>query len=194
MNKRVKLEKKRLEGYSMNNEVIDTATSYSLYKDQVAEYLKERFCENATILDVGAGSGTYWNLLGNFYKNMDAVEVFKPNIENYELEKKYREVYNINIKNFKYSNYNIIIFGDVIEHLTVKEAQKVLKYACNHCQEMIVAVPYMCEQGEYGGNVYEIHKQDDLTKENMLERYTMLKLLYADELYGYYVKDVDYGK
>lgn len=178
----------------MNNEVIDTATSYPLYKDQVAEYLKERFGENATILDVGAGCGTYWNLIGNFYKNMDAVEVFKPNIENYELENKYREVYNGNIKTFKYSDYDIVIFGDVIEHLTVKEAQKVLNYAYNHCIEMIVAVPYMCEQGEYAGNKYEIHKQDDLTQENMLERYPMLKLLYADELYGYYVKDVDYGK
>lgn len=178
----------------MEEKVIDTATSYEIYKDQVAEYLKSKFGKNETILDVGAGCGTYWNLIGNFYKNMDAVEVFKPNIENYELEKKYREVYNINIKNFKYSDYDVIIFGDVIEHLTVKEAQKVLKYAYNHCREMIVAVPYMCEQDEVAGNKYEIHKQDDLTQENVLERYPMIKPLYTCGLYGYYVKDVDYGK
>lgn len=177
----------------MNN-IIDTATSYSLYKDKVKEYLKSKFGENSTILDVGAGSGTYYNVLGDFYKNMDAVEIFKPNIDNYQLEKKYREVYNGNIKDFKYCDYDIIIFGDMIEHLTIKDAQKVLKYAYNHCQEMIVAVPYMCEQGEYGGNKYEIHKQDDLTKENMLKRYPMLKLLYSDDIYGYYVKDENYGK
>ena len=178
----------------MEEKVIDTATSYMYYKDRVADYLKSKFGRNSTILDVGAGSGTYYNLFHDFYNNMDAVEVFKPNIENYELEKKYREVYNANIKDFKYCDYDIIIFGDIIEHLTVKESQKVLKYAYNHCQEMIVAVPYMCVQGEYGGNIYEIHKQDDLTKENMLERYPMLKLLYADDIYGYYVKDVEYGK
>lgn len=175
----------------MNN-VIDTATSYPLYKDKVKEYLKSKFGENSTILDVGAGSGTYYNVLGDFYKNMDAVEIFKPNIDNYQLKERYREVYNINIKNFKYCDYDIIIFGDIIEHLTIKDAQKVLKYAYNHCQEMIVAVPYMCEQGEYGGNKYEIHKQDDLTPELVLKRYPMLKLLYKNDLYGYYVKEEKY--
>lgn len=178
----------------MEEKIIDTASSYEVYKDQVGEYLKNKFGKTSTILDVGAGSGTYYNLLYDFYKNMDAVEVFKPNIENYELESKYREVYNVNIKDFKYCDYDIVIFGDVIEHLTVKEAQKVLKYAYNHCLEMIVAVPYELEQDEVAGNKYEIHKQPDLTPKNMLERYPMLKLLYANEEYGYYVKDDNYGK
>jgi len=177
----------------MEEKVIDTATSYPFFKEEVRDYLKSKFTKNATVLDVGAGCGNYYNLLHDFYNNMDAVEVFKPNIENYELEKKYREVYNIDIKDFKHCDYDVIIFGDIIEHLTIKEAEKVLKYAYKHCQEMIVAVPYMCVQGEYGGNVYEIHKQDDLTPENVLERYPMLKLLCGNTEYGYYVKDVDYG-
>ena len=172
----------------MNNEVIDTATSYPFFKEEVKEYLKNKFTNNARVLDVGAGCGTYYNLLGDYFKEIDGVEVFKPNIDNYELEKKYNHIYNTNIINFKHPYYDIIIFGDIIEHLSVFEAQEVLKYATEHCKEMVVAVPYMGEQGEYGGNIYEIHKQDDLTKENMLERYPMLKLLYADDLYGYYVK------
>ena len=170
------------------------ATSYSFYKDKVAEYLKERFSENATVLDVGAGEGTYHKYLGDYFKNMDAVEVFEPNIKRWELEKKYREVYSVNILNFKYSKYDIIIFGDIIEHLKVRDAQKVLKYAYDMCDEMIVAVPYMCPQGIEEDNVYEIHKQDDLTSEIVLKRYPMLKLLYDNELYGYYVKDVEYGR
>ena len=178
----------------MNNEIIDTATSYPFFKEEVRDYLKEKFDNECEILDVGAGCGNYYNLLGNFYNKIDAVEIFEPNIKNYELENKYRKVYNIDICNFKYDFYDIIIFGDIIEHLSVKEAQDVLKYAFERCEEMIVAVPYMCEQGEYGGNVYEIHKQDDLTKENILERYPMLKLLYADDIYGYYVKGEEYEK
>lgn len=170
------------------------ATSYSFYKDQVKEYLKERYTENCTILDVGAGCGTYYNLLHDYYKYIDAVEVFKPNIDNYKLVEKYREVYNVNICDFKYSKYDIIIFGDIIEHLKVKDAQKVLKYAYNMCDEMIVAVPYLCEQGIAEDNIYEIHKQDDLTDELMKKRYPMLKLLYKNDLYGYYVKDGSYGK
>lgn len=164
------------------------AYSYKFYKEEIKEYLVSKFKGNAKVLDVGAGEGTYWNLLHEYYKTIDAVEVFKPNIENYKLKEKYHKVYNIDIKDFKYSNYDIIIFGDIIEHLEVKEAQEVLNYAYTHCKEMIVAVPYELEQGIAEDNIYEIHKQPDLTPKNILERYPMLKLLKKNELYGYYVK------
>lgn len=164
------------------------ASSYSYYKEEIKEYIESKFGKNIKILDVGAGEGTYYYLLNNCFKNIDAVEVFKPNVDNFELESKYNKVYNIDIKDFKYDYYDLIIFGDVIEHLDVKTAEKVLKYAYNRCEEMIVAVPYQYEQGIEEDNVYEIHKQPDLTPENVLERYPMLKLLWNNDLYGYYVK------
>ena len=39
------------------------ATSHLIYKDEIANYLKDSFPEDATILDVGAGEGTYYNYL-----------------------------------------------------------------------------------------------------------------------------------
>lgn len=164
------------------------AYSYSFYKEEVRDYLKSKFKGNAKVLDVGAGCGTYWNLLHNDFKLIDAVEVYKPNINKYNLKSKYHRVYNINIKDFQYGNYDIIIFGDIIEHLNINDAQNVLKYALNRCKEIIVAVPYELEQDEVDGNIHEIHKQDDLTPEIMKERYPYLKLLYKNDLYGYYVK------
>lgn len=164
------------------------AFSYNYYKEEIKDYLVSKFKGNAKVLDVGAGCGTYWYLLHDYYKTIDAVEVFKPNIENYKLKDKYHKIYNIDIKNLKYDNYDIIIFGDVIEHLEINEAQEVLKYAYNHCKEMIVAVPYELEQDEVGGNTYEIHKQADLTDKIMKQRYPYLKLLYKNDLYGYYAK------
>ena len=164
------------------------AYSYEFYKPEIKEYLKNKFKGNAKILDVGAGCGTYYDLLHDYFRYVDAVEVFKPNIENYNLKQKYHKVYNIDIKDFEYGNYDIIIFGDVIEHLEVEEAQKVLEYAYNRCKEMIVAVPYELEQGIEEDNIYEIHKQADLTDEIMKERYPYLKLLYKNDVYGYYVK------
>lgn len=165
------------------------ATSYSYFKDEIAEYLKKGFKKSAKILDVGCGEGTYYNLLGKYFPNIEGVEVFKPNIDNYELESKYKKVYCIDIKDFIYPHkYDIVIFGDIIEHLEVKEAQKVLEYAKDMCTEMIVAVPYQYKQGIEYGNVYEIHKQDDLTPTNVLERYPFLELLYGNSVYGYYIK------
>ena len=164
------------------------ARSYEYFKKDVRDYLKRAFYEDATILDVGAGEGTYYNLLTYWFLYIDAVEVFKPNIDNYNLEKKYRKVYNCDIRDFKYDFYDIVIFGDIIEHLEVSEAQEVLKYACEHSKEVIVAVPYKYEQGIVDDNIYEIHKQADLTPEIMEERYPMLKFLVGNDEYGYYVK------
>ena len=60
------------------------------------------------------------------------------------------------------------------------------------CDEMIVAVPYELEQGIEEDNIYEIHKQPDLTPKIMEERYPMLKLLYKNDIYGYYIKGDKY--
>lgn len=163
------------------------ATSYNYFKEDIKNYINERFNKDITILDVGAGRGTYQELLSD-YKNIDAVEVFKPNIDKYELESKYKSVINADIKDLEYSNYNLIIFGDIIEHLEVNEAKKVLEYAYNHSDEMIVAVPYQYKQGIVEDNMYEIHKQDDLTNEIFLERYPYMKLLIKNDVYGYYIK------
>lgn len=165
------------------------ATSHLIYKQEITDYLKEKFDKNATILDVGAGEGTYLNYLQDYFINIEAVEVFKPNIDNFKLEERYNKVYNANIKDFKYDFYDIIIFGDVIEHLEVNEAQEVLEYALNRCNEMIVAVPYLNPQGIEEDNVYEIHKQDDLTDEIMKERYPYLKCVFKTDFYGYYIKE-----
>lgn len=165
------------------------ATSYATYKKEITDYLKSNFDKNAKILDVGAGEGTYLPFLQDYFTNIEAVEVFKPNIDNFHLEERYKKVYNINIIDFKYDFYDIIIFGDVIEHLEVNDAQKVLKYALNRCKEMIVAVPYLSIQGIEEENIYEIHKQDDLTDEIMKQRYPYLKNVYKNEKYGYYIKE-----
>lgn len=163
------------------------ASSYRYYKEEIRGYLLEKD-PNIEILDVGAGCGTYSLLLGDYFNNIDAVEVHKPNIEKYELEKKYRKVYNKDIREMEY-DYDLVIFGDILEHLEVEEAQKVLRYAINHSKEVLVAVPYLYKQGIVEDNVYEIHKQDDLTKEIMKERYPELRLLIGNEEYGYYINN-----
>ena len=144
--------------------------------------------------DIEAEQAVIGSMLTDKDAVIDAVEVFEPNIIKYKLEMKYNNVYNTDIKDFKYDFYDIIIFGDVLEHLDVKDAQNVLKYAYSRCREMIVALPYNFEQDIVEDNVYEIHKQPDLTPENVLERYPMLKLLIGNDKYGYYVKDDSYGK
>lgn len=164
------------------------ATSYGYFKYEIREWIINNFDKNIKILDVGPGCGTYYNLLNDKFKNIDAVEIHEPNITDYKLKEKYKNVFNCNIVDFEYEHYDLIIFGDVLEHLTIEEAQKVLNYAFERCDELIVAVPYCYKQGPHPENKYEEHIQDDLTKENIKQRYPMLKLLYGNNSYGYYIK------
>jgi len=164
------------------------ASSYSIFKDKVGEWIRRNFDNGSTILDVGAGNGTYRDLLGDGYVNMDAVEIYYPNIIDYKLLEKYRSVANRNIVGLEYQHYDLIIFGDIIEHLTVEEAKKVLDYAYPRCKNMIVAVPYRFHQGP-NENQWEEHKQADLTHAVFMERYPGFKPLYNNNKYGYYIKD-----
>lgn len=163
------------------------ARSYEYYKEEVKDCLIAWFSPYVKVLDVGAGEGTYYNLLKEYFENIDAVEVFKPNVEKYDLKNKYKQVFNEDIRDFKYEYYDLIIFGDVLEHMSTEDAKKVLKYALERSEMVLVAVPYCYKQGIEEENEYEIHVQDDLTKENMLERYPELGLLIGNEEYGYYV-------
>jgi len=158
------------------------------YKQEVKDYIDNLFNnKNIKILDVGPGSGTYAKLL-NEYKNIDAVEVFESYIKQFNLTSLYNKVFISNILDFDCTDYDLIIMGDVLEHLEIEEAQKLLPYLFSHCKEIIIAVPYNYIQGVYEGNIYEEHKQEDLTLQNMETRYPTLKLLFGDETYGYYIK------
>lgn len=158
--------------------------SYKYFKEELREYLINKYPPKSEILDVGAGSGTYALLLGDYFE-LDAIEVYKPSAD--YIKERYRKVFNEDIRNFQYKCYDVIIFGDILEHLEVEEAQKVLDYATTKCKEVVVAVPYEYKQGAICGNEYEIHKQDDLTPELVLERYPKLRLLFGNDVYGYYV-------
>lgn len=147
--------------------------SYDYGKKEVCGWIREHFPINAKILDVGACDGK-WQWLLPEYTNMGAVEAFAPNLKNLYC---YNEVFHADIRGFKYERYDLIIFGDILEHLTVEEAQGVLAYARPRCKDMIIAVPFLYEQDALYGNPYEVHVQDDLTPENFDERYPGFEVL-----------------
>lgn len=156
--------------------------SYNAGKTEAVEHLMQF---TGTCLDVGACDGKWSDLLGKHFV-IDAVEAWKPNID--QLKSKYNKVYNLKIQEFCYKWYDVIIMGDVIEHMSEQEAQRVIEYAYPKCRELLVAVPYMYKQGAIKGNPFEEHIQDELTHEKFMELYKGFKVLTKDEKYGYYVK------
>lgn len=140
------------------------------------------------ILDVGPGMGVYGKALSGFW--VDAVEIHKPYIEEYNLNSIYNNVFNCNILDFNYDDYEYIIMGDVLEHIPVEQAQKLIFDITEKNIKCLVAVPYMSPQNAINGVESEIHYQDDLTPRLMKSRYPSLELFLDNNKvlggYGYY--------
>jgi 16S rRNA A1518/A1519 N6-dimethyltransferase RsmA/KsgA/DIM1 with predicted DNA glycosylase/AP lyase activity len=165
--------------------------SYSLFKNEIRNHIVDNFPKETKILDVGAGSGTYGSMLNPHYKSIEAVEIFPNYIQMFNLEQIYEKVHIANVMEFPLFDYEYIIMGDILEHLSVHDAQTLLnKIHYDLKLKMLIAVPYQYEQGEEFGNVHETHHQPDLTVGIMYQRYPMLRLLYGDDKYGYYINYV----
>lgn len=157
--------------------------SYDYFKQDYYNHMKSTFDVGMTILDVGAGSGQYGRNLNDKFK-INALEIYEPYVEQFNLKSIYDNVIIGDIRNFNTKGYDYVIMGDIIEHLTFEEATEVLNGI--KCKYMF-AVPYKMKQGEVNGNIYEAHKQDDLTNEIVLSRYPRVRCLFHNSQYGYYI-------
>jgi len=161
--------------------------SYGEFKTEIRNHIVDNFSKSTRILDVGAGSGTYGRLLKPHYTVVDAIEIFPEYVKKFNLESVYTKVHIGDIVNFDISNYDYIIMGDILEHLTIPQATYLMNKFEVSKKNVLIAVPYEFEQGEAYGNVYETHHQPDLTIAVMYQRYPMLRLLYGDNRYGYFI-------
>jgi predicted TPR repeat methyltransferase len=172
----------------MNGSLKNLIMPYSseAFKDEIKRHIFSNNNVGTKMLDVGVGAGRYGRMLSDFFY-IDAVEIHAPYIERFNLNEIYNNVYNANILAFDFSPYDYIIMGDILEHIPKYEAMNLVGKINSAGKKLLVAVPYMYEQGESEGNVHEIHHQADLTHEIFLERYPCMKLLYKDDGYGYYI-------
>ena len=164
--------------------------SYHFGKPDAFEFIKKNTTAESRILDVGPGVGTYADLLKPLGYSIDCLEIYDGYVEAYDLKSKYANVYVGDIVDFDTSQYDFVILGDVLEHLTIENSNTVL----GKCKNVLVAVPYICPQGGVDFmykdyhlvNPHEKHFQADLTPLVMLTRYPSLGLIWSNELYGYY--------
>ncbi len=162
--------------------------SYDYFKIDVCKHIIKTLPQQSSkILDVGAGSGKYGRMLRFNFNQIDAVEIYEKYIEEFDLKVVYDNIYVDNIVSFDITNYDYIILGDVVEHLSIENAHNLLSKIHLSDKKCLVAIPYTMEQGEVNGNIYETHLQSDLTHEIFLFRYPMMKELIRNKDYGYYI-------
>lgn len=164
--------------------------SFTMFDNEIREFITSNFPNRAStkILDVGVGAAKYRQILYD-YLLLDGVEVWEPNVTRYMLKQRYNRMFCDDIINLDpdlIGIYDLVIFGDVLEHLHVSDAQGVL----SSCQgTVLVAIPYEYKQGMVLENKYEEHLQDDLTHKLFMERYPGFSVLIQNEHYGVYVRD-----
>lgn len=98
-----------------------------------------------TVLDVGPGSGIYCDLIKQIepVTTIDAVEIFKPYIERFALGEKYDQIFVQDIRKFKCAkdSYDLIILGDVLEHLSYDEAVESWEYLRERTKFIWLSLP-----------------------------------------------------
>lgn len=151
----------------------------------IPTHIQRNFSKDSVILDVGAGWGKYQLLLPEY--TMDACEIWFPYIEQEQLYKKYRKVFNDDICSLHIDWYDAIIMGDVFEHISRENAQQLLNSLEGKCETLYIVVPYEYHQDAVNDNPFEEHLQNDLTDSLMREQFN-LKLLAKDDIKGVYIR------
>lgn len=161
--------------------------------NKAIKYLESIGTSFKTILDVGAGAGFGSDTLRSKCSIIEAIEGYEEGIKLWKLDEKYDKVYHTLLQDFKFEHkYDFMLMSDILEHLTVSEAQNFLKEARKHVTQVLVVVPYEMENGKRALNPLEYHKQADLTEEIMEERYPELFCINSylsrpSKAFGYFI-------
>ena len=142
-----------------------------------------------TIIDVGAGLGTYSDYFRrkNYRPIIDAVEVWEPYIVEFKLRNKYRKVYHEDVRNFSKFNHDLVIFGDVLEHMTPDEAFDVWMKASKGCKYGVICIPIIhYHQDAINGNPYEVHVKDDWDHDQVMQTFPYVVDSFLGDVTGAY--------
>lgn len=171
-------------------------------KQAIIQWLSQ--CENInTILDIGAGKGTYKRLCDGFavYKNIPAiapilvnatwtaVEIWSPYIKEYELEILYDSVISQDIREIQKNldNYDLAILGDVLEHMNKEDAVRLIATLSKKCKSILISIPLgYSPQDDHNNNPYERHVKDDWTHEEFVATFLNIKKFNIDNNIGVY--------
>lgn len=128
------------------------------------------------VLDVGTGQGTYADILRGAVSVIDGIEVWEPYYNEYNLDNKYNRMWRMDARlalpKIITDRYDLVIFGDILEHMTEEEALTCWSEASRISTWGLISVPIIhYPQGAEGGNPYEVHVQDHLTPEHVREVY-----------------------
>lgn len=120
----------------------------------------------ARVLDIGPGAGKYGNLVRSrasvdqFETHLSAIEIDQEYIDKYELRMLYNEVgvgHAGALINNPRLRYDLVIMGDVIEHMRKSVAVDLLNFLVYRTGYICVIYPHEMCQDDWEGHLHEAH-------------------------------------
>ena len=121
-----------------------------------------------SVVDVGAGNGAYRTLVAARAPKarMVAVEVWWPAVEKFRLAEFYDSVIVADVAWLDWHRVvaeyapDLVIFGDVLEHMTRRDAVRAVHAVTGRAIDTIISVPVVeWPQGAVDGNPYDRHAE-----------------------------------
>ena len=129
-----------------------------------------------TVVDIGAGAGTYAKLMRDTPERIvtgagelaqrvwrdqwTAIEGWAPYVDDFGLNDLYDEVIVSDARRLNWLSYraDLVIAGDVLEHMERDDARRLIKRIKQGAHNLIVSIPVLhLPQGAVNGNPYERH-------------------------------------
>lgn len=137
---------------------------------------KIREIDPKTVLDCGAGAGTYLDLIKanlGYQTIVVGVEAWYPYIIKYDLEDRYDILYPIDIRDMASFQYDLVILGDILEHMPEADAVLLWNRISEEAKYALISIPIIhYEQGAINDNPYEVHVEEDWTTEKVLQKFS----------------------
>lgn len=146
------------------------------------EWVSKRILElnPKSIVDVGAGLGTYAHLLRPVLPEaiFTAIEIYPKNIEQFKLHELYDQVLCMDVREmFSFGKEtDLVIFGDVLEHMEKDDAIFVWNLARRDAKYGLISIPIIhYPQGTIDDNVHETHVVEDWNNLKIFEAFRDIK-------------------
>jgi len=139
-------------------------------KAVAAEWLAE--IQPTTVLDVGPGAGAYGQIARTVssVQRVDAVEAWEPYLAEFRLSNLYDNVFVEDVRDRQDFTYDVVIFGDVLEHMGRDDALTVYETAREQAGNVLFSIPIIhLPQGAYADNPFEVHVEEDWSHDEIMD-------------------------
>ena len=151
-----------------------------------------------TVLDIGPGEGIYGKIVRKHSpstKKLVGVEIWAPYVQQFGLRDFYDEVWICDARIYPEFRYDLVIIGDVLEHMTKEEAISLWNKVSKQAKYALISVPIIhFHQGPANGNPYELHVKEDWTSEEVMESFPGIVAHQDFEVTGIYLAKFDNPK